>query len=292
MIRYSVIIPHYASLDVLPRAVASVLERDDIEVLVIDNSQQPIAPTLFKERKNVQILYSPYGKGAGAARNVGLAHAQGRWLLMLDADDFFTEGAFDCMDRFAEAEEDIVFFYSTSCDSDSLAPSNRQEDTNELIDAYLHTKDEGGLRYGWSSPWAKMIKRSLVEQNHILFDETHVSNDVLFSAKTGYWAKSITASTERIYCITTRQGSLTQTPSLKNLNQRIDTSIRFNAFLKEHGIRQYRKSIMYLVYTIARNYGYGEAVKTILRSIKAGNNPFIGMSRWAGTIRKNKSKNK
>ena len=290
MIRYSVIIPHYASMDVLPRALASVPERDDVEVLVIDNSQQPIAPTLFKERKNVQILYSPYGKGAGAARNVGLEHASGKWLLMLDADDFFMPNAFEIMDRYAEAEEDIVFFYTTSCDSDSLAPSNRQEDTNELVDVYLQTKDEGGLRYGWSSPWAKMIKCSLVEQNTIRFDETHVSNDVLFSAKTGYWARSITATKDLVYCITTRQGSLTQTPCLKNLNERIDTSIRFNAFLKEHGIRKYRKSIMYLVYTIARNYGYCEAFKAILRSIKSGNNPLIGMSRWAGTIRKNRNK--
>lgn len=290
MIRYSVIIPHYASLDVLPRAIASVPEREDIEVLVIDNSQQPIAPTLFKERKNVQILYSPYGKGAGAARNVGLAHAQGRWLLMLDADDFFTPNAFEIMDRYGEGEEDIIFFYTTSCDSDSLAPSNRQEDTNELIDVYLETKDEGGLRYGWSSPWAKMIKRSLVEEKQIRFDEIQVSNDVLFSVKTGFGAQSITASKEQIYCITTRQGSLTQTPNLKNLNERIDTSIRFNAFLKEHKIRQYRKSIMYLVSTIARNYGYREAIKTIWQSIKAGNNPFIGMSRWASTIRKNRHK--
>ena len=290
MIRYSVIIPHYASLDVLPRAIASVPEREDIEVLVIDNSQQPIAPTLFQERKNVRILYSPYGKGAGMARNVGLEHASGEWLLLLDADDFFTPKAFEVMDHYAEAKEDIVFFFATSCDSETLAPSNRQEDTNALIDAYLQTKDEGCLRYGWSSPWAKMIKRSLVEKHHIRFDETQVSNDVLFSAKTGYSAQNITASKDPIYCITTRQGSLTQTPSLKNLNERIDTSIRFNAFLKEHGIRQYRKSIMYLVCTIARNYGYGEAVRTIVRSVKAGNNPFIGMSRWASTIRKNRHK--
>ena len=209
---------------------------------------------------------------------------------MLDADDFFTPNAFEIMDRYGEGEEDIIFFYTTSCDSDSLAPSNRQEDTNELLDAYLQTKDEGGLRYGWSSPWAKMIKRSLVEEKQIRFDEIQVSNDVLFSVKTGFWAQSITASKEQIYCITTRQGSLTQTPNLKNLNERIDTSIRFNAFLKEHKIRQYRKSIMYLVYTIARNYGYREAIKTIWQSIKAGNNPFIGMSRWASTIRKNRHK--
>ncbi len=288
--KYSVIIPYKDIVDLVVRAVQSVPDRPDIEVIIINNGTTELPASLFAGRHNVQVLWEAIGKGAGAARNVGLEHAKGEWLLMLDADDFFTENAFEIMDRYAEGEEDITFFYTTSCDSDSLAPSNRQEDTNELLDAYLQTKDEGGLRYGWSSPWAKMIKRSLVEEKQIRFDEIQVSNDVLFSVKTGFWAQSITASKEQIYCITTRQGSLTQTPNLKNLNERIDTSIRFNAFLKEHKIRQYRKSIMYLVDTIARNYGYREAIKTIWQSIKAGNNPFIGMSRWASTIRKNRHK--
>lgn len=288
--KYSVIIPYKDIVDLVVRAVQSVPDRPDIEVIIINNGTTELPASLFAGRHNVQVLWEAIGKGAGAARNVGLEHAKGEWLLMLDADDFFTENAFEIMDRYAEGEEDITFFYTTSCDSDSLAPSNRQEDTNELLDAYLQTKDEGGLRYGWSSPWAKMIKRSLVEEKQIRFDEIQVSNDVLFSVRTGFWAQSITASKEQIYCITTRQGSLTQTPNLKNLNERIDTSIRFNAFLKEHKIRQYRKSIMYLVYTIARNYGYREAIKTIWQSIKAGNNPFIGMSRWASTIRKNRHK--
>ena len=288
--KYSVIIPYKDIVDLVVRAVQSVPDRPDIEVIIINNGTTELPASLFAGRHNVQVLWEAIGKGAGAARNVGLEHAKGEWLLMLDADDFFTENAFEIMDRYAEGEEDITFFYTTSCDSDSLAPSNRQEDTNELLDAYLQTKDEGGLRYGWSSPWAKMIKRSLVEEKQIRFDEIQVSNDVLFSVKTGFWAQSITASKEQIYCITTRQGSLTQTPNLKNLNERIDTSIRFNAFLKEHKIRQYRKSIMYLVYTIARNYGYREAIKTIWQSIKAGNNPFIGMSRWASTIRKKRHK--
>lgn len=284
--KYSVIIPYKDIVDLVVRAVQSVPDRPDIEVIIINNGTTELPASLFAGRHNVQVLWEAIGKGAGAARNVGLEHAKGEWLLMLDADDFFTENAFEIMDRYAEGEEDITFFYTTSCDSDSLAPSNRQEDTNELLDAYLQTKDEGGLRYGWSSPWAKMIKRSLVEEKQIRFDEIQVSNDVLFSVKTGFWAQSITASKEQIYCITTRQGSLTQTPNLKNLNERIDTSIRFNAFLKEHKIRQYRKSIMYLVYTIARNYGYREAIKTIWQSIQAGNNPLIGISRWAKTAQK------
>ena len=288
MIRYSVIIPHYESLDVLPRAINSVPERADIEVLIIDNSATPINSTLFSERKNVHILYSPYGKGAGTARNVGLQHAKGQWLLMLDADDFFTPNAFAAIDRYADSHADIVFFRMNSCDSDTLQPADRDIQFNGLINAYKDNKDENALRYDWSSPCAKMIRRRLVEEHDIRFDETQASNDVLFSAQTGYWAECIQASDETVYCATIRQGSLTTTPSLNNLKQRIEVCGRFNAFLKDHGIHANRKSIMFYVYIIARLYGFGEAVKALCQSVRMGNNPFVGITRWASTARKKK----
>jgi glycosyltransferase involved in cell wall biosynthesis len=287
MIRYSVIVPHYESLDVLPRAVASVPERTDIEVLVVDNSKQAIDADLFSNRQNVRILYSPYGKGAGAARNVGLEHAKGEWIVFLDADDFFTENAFDMMDKQAESNADIVFFKMSSCDSDTLAPANRDMQFNELLAHYLDQQDEGALRYEWGSPCAKMIRRSLIAAHAIRFDETQASNDVLFSLLTGYYAKRITASADTIYCATIRANSLTTTPSMRNLLDRIDVSIRYNRFVRTHGLKRYQKSIMYYVLTIARHYGYGEALKTVVRSIKAGNNPFIGCTRWISTIQKN-----
>lgn len=287
MIRYSVIVPHFESLDVLPRAIASVPERADIEVLVIDNSPKPIVPSLFPERKNVRILYSPYGKGAGAARNVGLENAKGQWLLMLDADDFFTPDAFTTMDQNADTNADIVFFYAADYNSEAQQVRGRMDSTNILIDDYLQSHNDAGLRYGWSSPCAKMIRRSMVEEHTIRFDETHVANDMLFSVKTGYWAKQVDTSSETIYCATIREGSLTQIASLSNLNGRIEATVRFNAFLKAHGIREQRKSIMYHIYTIAHNYGFVEAIKALGHSIRMGNNPFIGCTRWIQTAKQN-----
>ena len=281
--KYSVIIPYKDILDLVVRAVKSIPERSDVEVIIINNGTTALPDSLFAERTNVQVLWDAIGKGAGAARNVGLAHAKGEWLVMLDADDFFTQDAFDIMDHHADTDADIVFFHATSCDSDTLEPTDRMSDTNLLIDQYLQTKDDSELRYGWSSPCAKMIRRSMVEEHDIRFDESQVANDILFSVKTGYWAKRIDVAPETIYCATLRQGSLWNTQSLAHLNGRIEASVRVNAFLKTHALREHRKSIMYYLYLIARNYGYGQALKTFWRTVKAGNNPFIGCTRWIQT---------
>lgn len=45
------------------------------------------------------------------------------------------------------------------------------------------------LRYIFGEPWCKMVRRNLLTNNGILFDETRVHNDTKFSYLVGYYAK-------------------------------------------------------------------------------------------------------
>jgi len=77
-IDFSIIIPHYDSFDLLQRAVASIPDCEGIEVIVVDNGPHKISEcVLGSYRKNVRILYSEIGKGAGRARNVGIQNSNG-----------------------------------------------------------------------------------------------------------------------------------------------------------------------------------------------------------------------
>ena len=79
---FSVIIPHKDCIALLYRAVDSIPDSLDIQILIIDNSISPIPSDLFKRnRKNVEIFYSDPQLGAGGARNTGLRYAKGKWLL-------------------------------------------------------------------------------------------------------------------------------------------------------------------------------------------------------------------
>ena len=84
---YSVIIPHFTrdgNVEMLRRAVESVPERDDIEIIIVDNSLEPIPNDLFSARKYTKIIYSPNERKAGGARNVGMKEQNGMfsWMLM------------------------------------------------------------------------------------------------------------------------------------------------------------------------------------------------------------------
>lgn len=283
MINYSIIVPHYESLDVLHRAVNSVPDRGDVELIIVDNSRNKIDSNMFQTRSNVHVYYSTSGTGAGAARNIGLQKAIGKWLLFLDADDFFLPTAFEHMNSYKDSSADIVFFKATSCFSDTLQPSFRAEPTNQAIMSYLATGDDSELRYCWGAPWAKMIRRSLVAEHDIQFDEVKASNDIMFSLKVGFYAKSIDTSNESIYCVTVHEGSLTLTPSLENLTARIEVACRYNTFIKKHNLPREQLSIMYFLLCIFKSEGIIQTLKLFNYSIRQGNNPFNGITRWLST---------
>ena len=89
---YSIIIPHHNSPSLLQRLLNSIPERNDLEVIVVDDNSDE-EKRAYSSRSDVKILYIDklQTRGAGKARNEGLAVAQGKWLLFADADDFYKE---------------------------------------------------------------------------------------------------------------------------------------------------------------------------------------------------------
>ena len=83
MYNYSFIIPHKNCPDLLQRCVDSIPERDDVQVIVVDDNSDDGKKPSLKNHKNLQVILldATQSKGAGRARNVGLEHAEGKWLL-------------------------------------------------------------------------------------------------------------------------------------------------------------------------------------------------------------------
>lgn len=271
---YSIIIPHYTKTDtrLLERCVKSIPERDDVEILIADNSPIEINSKLFSHRKNTTILYSDKNKGAGCARNVGLLHATGKWLVFADADDYFTEKAFEYFDYHINDSADIIYFKTTSFDDSTMQEAKRHSRYNQLVDDYksLLTQDNGfKLRVSHFVPVGKMIKKKMVDINNITFDEVPASNDIVFGTKTGLTAKTINVDNNIVYCISVTEGSLTRTKSLKNFTSRFYACCRCNDVLKQHGYP--------IRYSMGRNalkakvYGWKYVWKFMCYALKTGN---------------------
>ena len=211
---YSIIVPHQNMPDLLQRCLDSIPEREDVQVIVVDDNSDPtlvdFAHFPGADRKDVEVVFDKQGRGLGHVRNVGMDHARGKWVLFCDSDDYFAEDFPMILNEMADAEEDLVFFGIRSVLSENPSiPASRTEYVNQYIGDYLHNDhDESNLRFRFPIVMCKLFRRDIIERYTIRCDETHWGNDIYFSA----WYACVSPRirvTERIgYVITVRKGSL------------------------------------------------------------------------------------
>ena len=93
---FSIIVPVWrGAAHFLPTLFDSIPNKDGIEIIVVDNSKDPLLREEIKSNRDIILLHSAPERHAGGSRNDGIAIAKGKWLLFADADDYYTPDAFD-----------------------------------------------------------------------------------------------------------------------------------------------------------------------------------------------------
>ena len=111
MPRVSVIIPTYNRAAAVKEAVASVLAQTcrDFELLVVDDGSTDGTPAaLARFGEEIRVLRSHRRRGVSAARNAGIAAAQGEWLAFLDSDDLWLPEKLERQMAFTEAHPQLL----------------------------------------------------------------------------------------------------------------------------------------------------------------------------------------
>lgn len=276
---YSVIVPFRNDLEMLYTALRSIPDRKDIQILIVDNSAESLQKEFVSIHHTAAVLYltsSPTG-GAGCARNVGMAKAEGQWLVFLDADDYFAADAFTTFDKYIESKSDIVFFDMTAV----YIGTSKHSPRLDYYSQRLAKNDENLMRYRSTNPVGKIIKRALVEEHKIQFQEVRVSNDTWFSLLTGYYAKTVSIDPAIVYYATesAKDGSLMKTITPENSYIRYCVALQCNQFLKKQGLAKYRGRLLAMTYYALKNHGVRTFCKFILKAIKEQENIFTGLTK-------------
>ncbi|MCQ2081379.1 MAG: glycosyltransferase [Lachnospiraceae bacterium] len=236
----SIIVPHYNSPILLQRLLKTIPYRNDIEIIVIDDRSN-----LHLQEMDVCKKKFPYvrfftneteKKGAGISRNIGIKKSHGEWLMFADADDYFMPNAFECIVSETQNDAaDIVYFNPTSSNQEG-ALGKRHIEFSNYLERYVENENNenlNALKYRFTPPWSKIIRRKLVIENDIFFDEGRCAEDVMFSCKTAYYARKVEAINCSVYCVTENDESMTvEVDDDKNLTFSIKMIERYK-FLKE-----------------------------------------------------------
>lgn len=285
--RLSIIIPHYNSPQYLRTLLASIPNIPDIQTIVVDDKSTENLEEFQNLKKayagkNIEFYNNDGVKSAGTCRNIGIRYAIGEWLLFADSDDYFVEHFYDTVKHSMNPDCDIVFFSPTSVIMGTTTPARRHITAVNKIQAYCENpnrENELALRYLLVGPCSKLIRKEMVLENRICFDEIIAANDIMFSTKCGYAAKKIAADTHIIYCITANEGSLTTQWREEILDARLWANLRYFTFLKEHLSDEDMKALQMdkngrnmILQALHRGYPLRKAFKALEKYRKCGAN--------------------
>lgn len=114
MTKLSIVVATYNSSDTVQRCIDSVLMQNfkNWELLIVDDGSTDDTQKIVGEYLNNANIFYYFieHKGVSAARNFGLNHAKGEYVVFCDSDDEYPENAFATMlDRFDKDADFIVF---------------------------------------------------------------------------------------------------------------------------------------------------------------------------------------
>lgn len=253
---YTLIIPNYNTSGYLSRLLGSVPQREDMQVIVVDDC----STTELEELQKLRLKYSwiewyatESNGGGGKARNEGLKYAKGKWVFFADSDDYFIRNLNTILDEYKDLEYDIVYF-NAMVEDENGKEMNRSSRVPRIINEVAVSFNASKIKFRLSQPWAKLIKRELIDSYGIVFEESKGSNDVKFSIKTDFYAKNLFIDNRIFYVNVKRKNSVTDNRSKEMLLERYRISCWRYAFIKSHG------------YCIRDNEGYlGKKIWVILK---------------------------
>lgn len=230
--RISIIMPVYNTVKYLETAIRSIIEQtySDWELICIDDGSTDGSLEILRKfadtNPKIKVI-TQKNQGAGAARNKGLESAEGEFIIFLDSDDFFSRNLLERLYNNAiEGKADIVICgYSKICDNSlEIVPKDR-----EIPDRIFDISELGndGFFMCGLAVWNKLIKRNLLDENGIRFQNLSSSNDVFFVCVTICKAKRILyiSDTDLITYRVQREGQISQNRNPMNFLCAIKTVI-------------------------------------------------------------------
>ncbi len=201
---FSIIMPVYKVEKSLYKAATSVLEQtfSDFELLLVDDcspdNSGKMCDELAATDSRIKVIHKEKNGGLGYARNTGIAHSIGEYIIFMDSDDWIESYtleksvsyikedpcdiyAFGLVQDFIDAEGNLL-------KSDVVALKPCVADSPQSI---ARTVVDMDLQRNFSYAWSKIYSSEFLKKHNFLFTDIKLIEDFVFNIEVFPKAKRI-----------------------------------------------------------------------------------------------------
>lgn len=243
MIKVSVIVPVYNGVKFIDLCINSLLRQTyhDFEIIFVNDGSTDQSYEMLKHYQEstnhqIQIINKENG-GQASARNLGVQNANSEFVCFVDIDDYVNE---HMLEKLVEAQErtesDIVW-----CDA-YLVKNNENIGT---LDANMLRNENVCKEYilNNAGPWRKLIRKSLLLDNDLIFPLIRFYEDVAIVPAYGTYTEKIAYVNEPLYYYVLHEGS---TMHQITYNKKLECIFEAMEYLNEKCKGNYQEELEYI----------------------------------------------
>lgn len=183
MCKFSIIVPCYnIEKRIEPLFVMLNSKKfNNYEVILIDDCSKDNSYNKMLEYAerydNYIVIKTPQNGGPGIARNCGLDCAKGEYIIFVDSDDYMDVSVLNDIDLYLMKNSNVdmlVFPYQVERGKKTTIVDN----FSDFTDGQCIEKERVVL--GNMAPWAKVYKRSIIEEYMVRFPDRKIGEDICF----------------------------------------------------------------------------------------------------------------
>lgn len=218
--KYSIVVPVYQVEKYLEKCIESVVLQTyrDWELILVDNGATDksgdICDSYATEDIRIKVIHLEKNVGISNARNIGMKHVSGDYIIFMDSDDFYCDDDFLELvnQRLCVSKADVLCYpYIKFFEERGTFQRRKRPYDFEKLCAGNSAKE------GWKyliendmldiSAWSKVIKREFILEHNLHFEADLIGEDIVWTLQLIKNAKSIDGIKKCCYAYRIRANS-------------------------------------------------------------------------------------
>ncbi|MBE6631281.1 MAG: glycosyltransferase family 2 protein [Ruminococcaceae bacterium] len=248
--KFSIIIPVYNSSEYLDKCISTVLGQPfkDFELILVDDGSTDDSPKICRKYEvkdsRIKVFHKENG-GHTSARNYGLFHSSGEYILFLDSDDWLGENVLEiCNKEIVENDPDIVIYNIVGhyAQDERIFPLNKpdgiyylNDDKDPIKQMLFNTNESQALCF--RSLAGKVFKKSIILPNQLnIPDNISIGEDHISFVASMLDSKKISVASSANYNYFIRESSVSHKGDGDALDKCLAFLTYYEKMVKSKGI--------------------------------------------------------